>query len=310
MFMESVVYGGQLMANDQWWELWALGDPALDELLSWLIQEMGCKGTSSQIKDGQLRICGYFAQNQVSQTDLTQMAAQLREAAATANLGTLEVGWIVIQEEDWASSWKDYWHPTEVGDRLLIHPDWLPLPVTDRMVLRLNPGVAFGTGAHATTQLCLVALEQQLTPPITHPCVVADIGCGTGILAIAALQFGADRAFAVDNDPLAVRAAQECRDLNGIEPNRMVVEEGTIETAIALAQDPVDGFCCNILAHIIIELVPQMKTLTKPQGWGILSGILQRQVPDVVEALNAEGWQVVQQWQQQDWACLKIVCPD
>jgi ribosomal protein L11 methyltransferase len=140
--------------------------------------------------------------------------------------------------------------------------------------------------------------------------VVADIGCGTGILAIAALQFGADLAFAVDNDPLAVQAAQECRDLNGIEPSRMVVEEGTLETAIALAQAPVDGFCCNILAHIIIELVPQMKTLTKPKGWGILSRILQRQVPDVVEALNTEGWQVVQQWQQQDWACLKIVCPD
>ena len=89
----------------------------------------------------------------------------------------------------------------------------------------------------------------------------------------------------------------------------MVVEEGTIETAIALAQSPVDGFCCNILAHIIIELVPQMKTLVKPKGWGILSGILQKQVPDVVTALTAHGWLVEQHWQQQDWACLKIVCP-
>jgi ribosomal protein L11 methyltransferase len=298
------------MANSQWWELWVLGIPALDELLSWEIQAMGCKGTSSQIKDGQLRICGYFAQSLVSEAALTQMAHQLKQSMATADLGDIEVGWNVIQEEDWASSWKDYWHPTEVGDRLLIHPDWLPLPATDRIVLRLNPGVAFGTGAHATTQLCLVALEQQFNQPTDHPYVVADIGCGTGILAIAALQFGADQAFAVDNDPLAVQAAQECRDLNAIKANRMVVEEGTIETAIALAQTPIDGFCCNILAHIIIELVPQMKTLVKPKGWGILSGILEKQVPDVVAALTANGWQVEQHWQQQDWACLKIVCPD
>jgi ribosomal protein L11 methyltransferase len=298
------------MANSQWWELWVLGEPALDELLSWEIQAMGCQGTASQIRDGQLRICGYFAQSQVSETVLTQMADRLRLSAAVATLGSLEIGWNVIQEEDWASSWKDYWHPTEVGDRLLIHPDWLPVPTTDRTVLRLNPGVAFGTGAHATTQLCLVALEQQFTQPTPHPCIIADIGCGTGILAIAALQLGADKAFAVDTDPLAVQAAQECRDLNAIKPSRMVVEAGSIETAIALATSPVDGFCCNILAHIIIELVPQMRQLIKPKGWGILSGILEKQVPDVVEALTAKGWTVEEHWQQADWACLKIVCPD
>jgi ribosomal protein L11 methyltransferase len=299
------------MANSQWWELWVLGEPALDELLSLEIQAMGCQGTASQIKDGQLRICGYFAQSQVSEATLTQMAAQLQQSADAASLGKIEVGWAAIQEEDWASSWKDYWHPTEVGDRLLIHPDWLPVPTTDRIVLRLNPGVAFGTGAHATTQLCLVALEQQFSQPTPHCCVIADIGCGTGILAIAALKLGADCAVAVDNDPLAVQAARECRDLNAIEPSAMVVEDGSIETAIAaLAQAPVDGFCCNILAHVIIELVPQMKTLTKPKGWGILSGILQKQVPDVVAALTVQGWQIDRHWHQEDWACLKIICPD
>jgi ribosomal protein L11 methyltransferase len=298
------------MSNSQWWELWAVGEPALDELLSWELQSMGCQGTSSQVKEDQLRICGYFAQSQVSEADLEKMAQRLKQVAADVSFSLGEVGWSTLQEQDWASSWKDYWHPTEVGDRLLIHPDWLPLPAhTDRIVLRLNPGVAFGTGAHATTQLCLMALEQQFAQPITHPCTIADIGCGTGILAIAALQFGADQAFAVDTDPLAVQAAQECRDLNAIDPSRMVVTEGSIEEAIAQAQQPVDGFCCNILAHVIIELVPQMKHLSQPKGWGILSGILQKQVPDVVDALTAQGWQVEQRWQQEDWACLKIVCP-
>jgi ribosomal protein L11 methyltransferase len=239
------------------------------------------------------------------------MVQRLKQVAADVGFSLGSVGWSTIQEQDWASSWKDYWHPTEVGDRLLIHPDWLPLPAqTDRIILRLNPGVAFGTGAHATTQLCLIALEQQFAQPITHPCTVADIGCGTGILAIAALQFGADQAFAVDTDPLAVQAAQECRDLNAIDPSRMVVTEGSIDEAIAQAKQPIDGFCCNILAHVIIELVPKMQHLSRPKGWGILSGILQKQVPDVVDALTAQGWQVKQRWQQEDWACLKIVCPD
>lgn len=299
------------MSNSQWWELWAIGEPDLEELWSWELQSMGCQGTASQVKESQLRICGYFAQSQVSETSLAQMAQRLRQAAAEVSLSLAEVGWCLIQEEDWASSWKDYWHSTAVGDRLLIHPDWLPLPAqTDRLVVRLNPGVAFGTGAHATTQLCLVALEQQLVQPLAHPYTIADIGCGTGILAIAALQLGVDRAFAVDTDPLAVQAAQDCRDLNTIEPSRMVVLEGSMAEAIAQAQTPVDGFCCNILAHVIIELVPQMKRLTQPKGWGILSGILQKQVPDVIDALTAQGWQVVQRWQQEDWACLKIVCPD
>ncbi|WP_404787504.1 50S ribosomal protein L11 methyltransferase [Altericista sp. CCNU0014] len=298
------------MTENYWWALQILSEPASDELLSWALQAQGCQGTASQIEGGQLKICGYFAQSQVSEARLAEMAQYFKQVAADANLSLSEVSWSAIREEDWASSWKDYWHPTEVGDRLLIHPDWLPVPATDRIVLRLNPGVAFGTGAHATTQLCLVALEQQLAQPSAHPPTVADIGCGTGILAIAALQLGAGRAFAVDTDPLAVQAARECRDLNAIAPDRMVATEGSIETAIALAQEPVDGFCCNILAHVIIELVPQMKTLTKPQGWGILSGILQRQVPDVVEALTARGWQVVQRWQQEDWACLKIVRSD
>lgn len=295
------------MANSQWWELRVMGEPALDELLSWKLQAMGAQGTASQLKAGQLQIAGYFSQAQVTEVDLTQMVKQLRQIATEVGLTVGEVDWRSLEEEDWASSWKEYWHPTEVGDRLLIHPVWLPLPAqTDRIVLQLDPGVAFGTGAHATTQLCLVALEAQLQDPTSHPYTIADIGCGTGILAIAALQLGADRAYAVDTDPLAVQSAQECRDLNGIEASRMQVFEGSMDVAIAQSKTPVDGFCCNILAPVIIGLVPQMATLVKPHGWGILSGILQKQVPEVTEALVTYGWQVQQAWQQEDWACLKI----
>lgn len=296
--------------NHQWWELRVFSDPMLDELLSWELQSLGCQGTASQVKDGLLKISGYLPASQYTEANLGQIAQQLKQSVETIALekdAIADINWSLIQEEDWANSWKDYWHPTPVGDRLLIHPDWLPLPKTDRMVLRLNPGVAFGTGAHATTQLCLIALETLLTPEIQHPYSLADIGCGTGILAIAALQLGADRAYAVDTDPLAVQAAQECRDLNGISATQMSVSEGSIQDVIRQIEQPVEGFCCNILAHTIIDfIVPHLNQLSQPEGWGLLSGILHKQIPSVSEALNQYGWSIHQTWQQDDWVCLKI----
>jgi ribosomal protein L11 methyltransferase len=296
--------------NHQWWELRVWSDPDLDELLSWELQSLGCQGTASQLQDGRLKITGYLSTGQYTESDLEQMAQQLRQSVAdmAPEMGTIsDIDWIIIKEEDWANSWKDYWHPTAVGDRLLIHPDWLPLPETDRIVLRLNPGVAFGTGAHATTQLCLIALETLLPPTIHHPYVIADIGCGTGILAIAALQLGADRAYAVDTDPLAVQAAQECRDLNAIGANRMTVSEGSIHEILCQIDGTIDGFCCNILAHTIVDfIIPHIDRLIRPQGWGLLSGILYKQIPNVAEALNIHGWTICQTWQQDDWVCLKI----
>lgn len=296
--------------SHQWWELRVLSEPALDELLSWELQSLGCQGTASQIVDGQLKISGYFSTALYSEARLSEMAQQLKHSAAEAGV-MAQVNWVLIREEDWANSWKDYWHPTEVGDRLLIHPDWLPLPETDRLVLRLNPGVAFGTGAHATTQLCLIALEAQLASsvshPVSHPFTLADIGCGTGILAIAALKLGADQAYAVDTDPLAVQSAQECRDLNGIDASQMQVSEGSIGEVIAQISAPIDGFCCNILAHTIIDyIIPHLSVLTQPQGWGLLSGILAQQIPLVAAALAQYGWSIQQTWQQEDWVCLKV----
>jgi ribosomal protein L11 methyltransferase len=290
----------------EWWELQVFSDPALDELLSWELQSLGCQGTASQVRGEQLKISGYLSTDRYSEVDLGRMAQRLKNFAAEME-AIANVRWVLIQEEDWANSWKDHWFSAEVGDRLLIHPDWLPEPKTDRIVLRLNPGVAFGTGAHATTQLCLIALETQLVQPIQHPYTIADVGCGTGILAIAALLLGADRAYAVDTDPLAVQAAQECRNLNQIDAGRMSVCEGSITEVIDQIDDPVEGFCCNILAQPIVDfIIPHIDSLSAPEGWGLLSGILHRQIPTVAEALRCAGWAIQQTWQQEDWVCLKI----
>jgi ribosomal protein L11 methyltransferase len=211
----------------------------------------------------------------------------------------------LIDEEDWSSSWKQHWQPQQIGDRLLINPAWIEPPTdSDRIILTLDPGVAFGTGTHATTQLCLEALEMRLQPGTNL--TIADIGCGSGILSTAALLLGAQQVYAVDNDPLAVKATGENRALNSIAASKLIVDLGSIEQLQLMIPEPVDGFVCNILADIIMELAPSMAALVKPKGWAALSGILSSQVADVSNVMEKHGWIVGTVWNRQEWSCINL----
>jgi ribosomal protein L11 methyltransferase len=291
-----------------WWEIQILADPALEDSIFWELQTLGCLGTASQGQGAACLMRGYLPQAQISEARLELLAQQLGEGAQVAHQDALQVQWRLIDEEDWSSSWKQYWHPQEVGDRLLVVPAWLPVPPhSQRIILHLDPGMAFGTGTHATTQLCLEALEKHL--PRGGPSAaltLADIGCGSGILAIAALQLGVRKAYAVDLDPLAVDAAGHNRDLNGLSPAQMPVGQGDLETLIEQLPQPVDGFVCNILAEVILKLIPQFALIAHSKTWGVLSGILATQAPALVTALEAQGWQVSDEQQQGDWCCLHI----
>ncbi len=288
-----------------WWEIQALCDVSAEDLVSWRLGEFGCRGTSSESNGHTRLVKGYMPQNQAQLLDLSALALLFKQDALCACVPVPAVQWLLIDEEDWASSWKDYWHPQEVGDRLLINPAWLPIPEgSDRVILRLDPGVAFGTGAHATTQLCLEALEMRLEPPTNA--VVADIGCGSGILSIAALLLGAKQVYAVDTDPLALTATNASRELNQIAPERLLADVGSLDRLIEMTQGPVDGFVCNILAEVIVDLIPGMAAIAKPTTWGVLSGILLEQVKPVADTLEENDWIVATLWRRQDWCCLNI----
>ena len=257
------------------------GDPILEELLFWRLQTLGCQGTVSQIQDQVLTVKAYRPQKQVEVEALEDLAALLHQDAGAMGCAPITVRWDSIAEADWANNWKAHWQPQAIGDRLLIYPAWLPEPdATERLVLRLNPGAAFGTGEHATTQLCLKALETQLASHQTrgNTVSIADIGCGSGILSIAAVLLGAEGVYAVDTDPLAVDSARENRDLNSITAHHLRIDHGSTEVLCGMLARPVDGLVCNILADVIEQLIPQFARITQPQGWGILSGILKRQV--------------------------------
>lgn len=292
--------------STSWWEIQILCDPRLEETIFWRLDKFGCSGTATEVKEQSSLIRAYVPQINVRELDLAALSVWLSQDAMLLSLAPPLTHWRSMEEEDWAKSWKQHWHPTEIGDRFLIYPAWLAPPSdSDRLILRLEPGSAFGTGTHPTTQLCLESLEMRLMVD-ADKMVLADIGCGSGILSIGALLLGAQKVYAVDTDPLAVQATHYNCQLNLIDRDRLIVEQGSVESLLALVPEGVNGFVCNILAEVIIQLIPQLTQLTKADGWGILSGILVTQTQPVAESLEKHGWVVAALWQREDWACFNI----
>lgn len=280
--------------------------PALEESIFWRLDQFGCSGTASEFREEKLFIRAYIPKIKARLLDLSALSLWLQQDAWLVEQPEPAIQWQLIEEEDWASSWKQHWQPMEVGDRFLIYPAWLTPPEdSDRLILRLDPGSAFGTGTHATTQLCLASLEMWANPPVQQG-IVADVGCGSGILSIGAILLGFPRVYAIDVDPLARQASRNNRHLNQIDPHLMTINQGSVSELLEILPDGVDGILCNILADTIIELMPQLTRLAKPGAWAILSGILIDQSPAIAEALDRYGWQISTLWKQDEWCCFNI----
>jgi ribosomal protein L11 methyltransferase len=187
-----------------------------------------------------------------------------------------------LADQAWERAWMDDFKPMRFGDRLWICPSWAEPPEPDAVVLRLDPGLAFGTGTHPTTALCLEWLDRQ---PLAG-CTVLDYGCGSGILAIAALLLGAERAIAVDNDPQALIATRDNAERNGIAPQRLAVCLPE-EIDRHLGDGEADVTLANILAGPLQSLAPELTRLTRTNGRIVLSGILAEQANAVAQTYTA-----------------------
>ena len=205
-----------------------------------------------------------------------------------------------VEDADWENNWKAFYKPMEIGERLLVIPDWEEADPQGRVALRMNPGLTFGTGSHATTRLCLTALEREVKAGMR----VLDLGCGSGILSIAALLLGAESAFACDIDEKAVGVAYENAALNGIGKDRYAVRAGDVLADEGLRREMGGGYdivAANIVSDVIIALAPAVRGWMKEGGLFLTSGIIDARAGEVREKLEAAGFAVEEAGCSEGW---------
>ncbi|MBQ7693295.1 MAG: 50S ribosomal protein L11 methyltransferase [Oscillospiraceae bacterium] len=210
-----------------------------------------------------------------------------------------------VEDSDWENNWREYYKPIEVGEKLVVVPEWEEVPDDGRIPLRLDPGLIFGTGSHATTRMCLAALENYSGPGVR----VLDLGCGSGILGIGALLLGCERCLGVDIDPKAPDVVMSNAALNGIGPARMTARAGDILGDAALRARIGGGWqlvLANIVADVIIPLSALAGDFLAEGGVFICSGIIENRWPETAAALRANGFEILDHRSEEEWHC--FVC--
>lgn len=233
--------------------------------------------------------------------------SELKKLDDSNEYGRLEIEIDSMTEQDWANNWRQYFHPIEIGEKIMIKPEWEDLKEpTDRVVFNIEPGMSFGTGSHYTTQLCIEALEKYIKPDIK----MLDLGCGSGILSIISLLLGAEKAVAVDIDPNAVDTAYQNADRNNIDRSKYKVFSGNIVTdtdiQTEISKNKYEVIAANIVADVIIALAPAAKKYMTDDGVFITSGIITDRADDVKKALEENGFEIITVNQRKDW--VSMVC--
>lgn len=305
------------LSDHRWWRLEMAAPPELEESLLWKLQGLGISRVAVRHHPStpdQHQLVAWLPAIDWPECERARLPEALAPLAATFDLPLPPLAWALQDDEDWSLSWKQHWQADPVGERLLILPAWLEVPddQTHRLVIRIDPGSAFGTGSHPTTRLCLEALDQlaEQTGGALTGRRVADLGCGSGILGFGALRLGAASLAATDNDPLAVRATRENGRLNGFSEGPdglMQVALGSVEElAELLAGQPADILLCNILAPVIAELAVGFTSVLAPDGVGFLSGLLVDQAPALESTLTSLGWLAELIADEGGWGVIRI----
>ncbi len=253
-----------------------------------------------KMKDCETCVTIYVADNPQGMEELMQVRqilARLKAQDPDGKYGRLELEMKDVDEEDWSNAWKKYYHPVQVGEHLVVCPSWEAYDrKPDQVVLTLNPGMAFGTGTHDTTRLCMELLEKYITPQDT----VLDVGCGSGILAITAALLGANKIIGCDIDEVAVKVAGENAALNGVQ-DRIAFHQGDLTSQV---EGSFQIICANIVADVIIRLSEDAGRYLAKDGIFITSGIIDTREQDVLNALEQNGFQVIERRTSGGWVAL------
>ncbi|WP_133014771.1 50S ribosomal protein L11 methyltransferase [Clostridium cuniculi] len=239
----------------------------------------------------------YFAEEDNIEDVLQYVNERLTELKEMGlDLGEAKVEHEKMHEEDWANTWKQYYKPSKVGEKIVVKPIWEEYEAKDgELVVDLDPGMAFGTGTHETTRMCIQALERYVKEEST----VFDVGCGSGILAIAAAKLGSKLAVGVDLDPVAVESSIENVGYNNL--NNIEILHGNL---VEVIDGKADIVVANILAEIICILTDDVKRVLKDGGIFITSGIIHDRVDMVCEKLEATGFEVIEKNRDGEWNCI------
>jgi ribosomal protein L11 methyltransferase len=300
------------VAEIRWLEVSLVVDGELAEAVAEVLDRFASNGVvvESNVKslsdedegtpEGPVKVYGYLCVDEHLEENRTRLEEALWHLGQIQELPKAEFKF--IEDEDWMAAWKKHYHPIEVGEKLLIVPAWLKPRNPKRIAVKIDPSMAFGTGTHPSTQLCLELLETYVRPD--QP--VIDVGCGSGILSIAALKLGASHALGVDIDNAAIKSTHDNARANGVEA---AIETGLgsveeiLKSNFSIQQAPL--VLANILAPVIIRLFKAgLADLMTPDGAIVLAGILDTQAEGVSAVAVENGLKFVEQRQMGDWVAL------
>lgn len=254
------------------------------------------------VDDGVAYISFYLEEDEDKEKMLQAVREELKEIGTYVNVGSMEIEESQTEDVDWVNNWKQYFHQFTIDDVLII-PSWEDVQPEDedKMIIHIDPGTAFGTGMHETTQLCI----RQIKKYVTEDTEILDVGCGSGILGMLALKFGAKHSTGTDLDRCAIDATHENMEVNGISRDQYRVMIGNIiddkEVQDQVGYDRYDIVAANILADVLVPLTPVILNHLKTGGIYITSGIIEEKEETVVEAVKSAGLEVLEVNHQGEW---------
>lgn len=252
--------------------------------------------------DGVAYISFYLEEDEDKESVLESVREEIADIGTYVNVGAAEIEESQTEDVDWVNNWKQFFHQFTIDDVLII-PSWEDVQPEDedKMIIHIDPGTAFGTGMHETTQLCI----RQIKKYVTEDTEILDVGCGSGILGMLALKFGAKHSVGTDLDPCAIDATHENMEVNGVGRDQYEVMIGNIiddkSVQDAVGYDRYDMVAANILADVLVPLTPVILNHLKSGGIYITSGIIEEKEETVVEAVKAAGLEVLEVNHQGEW---------
>ena len=294
------------MENNNWYELSFQIEVNLEEIIIWKLNDLGILSYAFESllnAKNKKKVIIWLPYSNWPKILRTKLESNIGDLLDKNNYQSYDFIWSIIEQEDWISSWKKYWRPELVGNKLLILPYWLELPqeYRNKTIIKIDPGAAFGTGSHPTTSLCLEKMEKISFSNKK----ILDIGSGSGILSVAARSFGANEIYAIDNDYLAINSTNANFQLNFGNLNALKTYLGPFnDLIIKNSLKDFDFILCNILADVIKGIIPYISNCLKIKGEVILSGILNSQKDEIIKILNQNYLKLIDLSSKKDWVCI------